>query len=182
MLRPSFAVWCLGLSVSMLLISGCGTTTYRASTATSAPSPTAQASQAGPSRTQALIATRLTLPNGVLVTPTRNGIWHHITFSLAVQGSGGPPGTGPRYLGVIDNHSSVVQHSTVTLPMGQADFVSVKMTPPATTGSTTPTYQYWLIVYKSRYTYAIVGTVPAFTNHGAEEMLAVAKHWTIPAQ
>lgn len=171
----------LGVWVCLLLLSGCGISHQAVSHHISAVPSIHTAPQATPSMS-GLFASSLVLPDGTTVTSTHSGVWHHIRFAIAIQAAVSGSGSGPRYATVIDNHSTVNQHSKFNTAEGPADFLAVTMTPPAASESNIPTYQYWVIVFKSHYTYAIVATVNALSPSAAEAVRNATKHWTIPTQ
>lgn len=127
-----------------------------------------------------LFLTKLTLPTGQVVTPLHPVKWKNLDISLQIP-SLPPPQAGPQdYLAIIGNHSSVLSHSTVQTSAGPATLVLNDRTPPAAANSTTPTYEYWVIVYGSQYTYAIDATVIGDRKAAKSEVMSLLHNWTVP--
>ncbi len=127
--------------------------------------------------TNPLFDTTLTLPNGQTISPNQTVQWKDLFISLQIQSI---PNHSPKYLEVIGNHSTVLSHSNVSTSAGTATIVLNERTPSAAAHSTTPTYEYWVIVYGSQYTYAIEATVNGKRNNAKNEVMELLKNWKVP--
>ncbi|KLU62373.1 hypothetical protein CEB3_c12340 [Peptococcaceae bacterium CEB3] len=119
----------------------------------------------------------LTLPNGQIVTRDHPVTWKDILIWLQIPSL---PTQSPRYAEILGNHSTVLSHSTVSTSAGPATLVLNKRTPPAAAQSTTPTYEYWVIAYRSQYAYAIEATVIGDRLKAKNEVMELVRNWQVP--
>lgn len=123
-----------------------------------------------------LFDTTLKLPNGQTITPSRSVRWKDLNVILQIQDT---PVNSPRYLGIVGNQSTVLSHTSVSTSAGTATLVLNERTPPAAAQSTTPTYEYWVIVYRSQYAYAIEAVVIGNQNHAKSEIMDLLNNWKV---
>lgn len=131
-------------------------------------------------QTNPLFQTSLTLPDGKVVTPNHSVRWKNLFIQLLITSL--PPSyvTKERYATVVGNHSAVISHETVSTSAGKATLVFNDRTPPAASQSTTATYEYWVIVYRSQYAYAIEATIVGNRNNEKSEVLGLLRLWKVP--
>jgi hypothetical protein len=183
---------------SLLILSGCG------STSLSHPSSTKQISSRtnsvtllkskkpsntknhaatnnmneGQSAETNLFQTTLRLPNGKVITPNHTVDWKDLYIQLIVTSL--PPSTTNGFEAVVGNHSTIISHQTVSTPAGKATLVLDQRTAPAASKSTTPTYEYWVIVYGNQYAYAIDAMVSGNLNNAKSNVMGLLKQWKVP--
>ncbi len=126
-----------------------------------------------------LFNTTLTLPNGKIMPPDHSFRWKDISVSLLVTSL---PTHSPKYAEIVGNHSTVLSHATIFTSAGTATLVLNKRTPSAASHSTTPTYEYWVIVYGSKYAYCIDATVLGNRNKARNEVLQLSNNWNVPVE
>ncbi len=134
-----------------------------------------QSSKANP-----LFNTNITLPNGQTVTSNISAgavRWKDIEVRLEIQSI---PSHSPKYPEIVGNHSTILSHTNVSTSAGTATLVLNERTPPAAAKSTTPTYEYWVIVYKNQYAYCIVATVIGNRNNAKNEVMELLNNWKVP--
>ena len=124
-----------------------------------------------------LFDTTLTLPNGQIVTTSHAVDWKDLKVTLQIQGV---PPKPDRYASIVGNHSSVLSHTTVSTSAGPATFVLNSRTPPAAAQSSTPTYEYWVIAYRSQYSYAIEAIVTGNVSRAKSEVMQLLQKWKVP--
>ena len=134
---------------------------------------TAQQSSSNP-----LFKTTLKLPNGKLVKPNDSVHWKDLSIQLLITSL--PPSTTDGYRAVIGNHSTVISHERVSTSAGPATLVLNKRTQPAASKSNAVTYEYWVIVNGSQYTYAIDATVIGNLKKSKSEVMHLLQEWKVP--
>lgn len=90
---------------------------------------------------------------------------------------------------VVGNHAEVLQKERVGTPAGEATLALVRRTPPAAAGDQRPSYEYWLVVWRShplRTDMALAHAIRAFIFQASEkarqEVLDLAKTWHIEGE
>ena len=126
-----------------------------------------------------LFTTTLTLPNGKIILPDHSFRWKDISVSLLVTSL---PTHSPKYAEIVGNHSTVLSRATIFTSAGTATLVLNKRTPSAASQSTTPRYEYWVIVYGSKYAYCIDATVLGNRNKARNEVLQLSNNWNVPVE
>ncbi|MCY0875128.1 MAG: hypothetical protein OWT28_02465 [Firmicutes bacterium] len=125
-----------------------------------------------------LFKTTLKLPNGKLVKPDESVRWKDLSIQLSIASL--PPSTKNGYLEVIGNHSTVISHERVSTSAGPATLVLNKRTQPAASKSNAVTYEYWVIVNGSQYSYAIDATVIGNLKKSKSEVMQLLQEWKVP--
>ncbi|QQE80006.1 hypothetical protein [Alicyclobacillus sp. SO9] len=183
-----FATACLTLSIAGILV-GCGSegngsipttnstgTTAKVSLSNDASNHTkmvANSTNVQKSSSNPLFQTTLKLPNGKVVKPNNSVRWKDLSIQLII--------TSPQsYRGVIGNHSTVISHTSVFTSAGPATLVLNKRTQPAASESNAVTHEYWVIVNRSQYAYAIDATVMGNLKKSKSEVMQLLKQWQIP--
>lgn len=122
--------------------------------------------------------TSLTLPNGKvikkIIQPVR---WKDLSIQLLITS---PTASKQDYKGVIGNHSTVLSHQKVSTSGGQATLVLNERTQPAAAQSNNKTYEYWVIVNKSSYTYAIEAEIVGNRHKAKKEIMQLLDRWKVP--
>lgn len=127
-----------------------------------------------------LFDTTLTLSNGTVVTPNQTVNWKDLSIQLQISSLPGAGSTLDGTSEIIGNHSEMLSHETVKTAAGDAFFILNKRTQPAAAQSTDETYEYWVIVYKSQYAYAIEAIVTGDRDQAKAEVKELLGHWKVP--
>jgi alpha-tubulin suppressor-like RCC1 family protein len=130
-------------------------------------------------QTNPLFDTSLLLPNGQVVIPDQlvgktvinhSVRWKDLLISLQISSPGG----------ILGNHSTVLSHTKVSTSAGIGTLILNERTPPAAAESTTPTYEYWVILNRSQYAYAIEATVIGNLDKAKNEVVELLNSWKVP--
>jgi hypothetical protein len=189
-----------GISATLLMLSGCGSTPVsNSSTANQASENTANSSKPLGStqssatsneiltkgttnfqstQTSPLFQTTLALPNGKVVTPNHSVRWEDLSIQLLVTSL--PPSLVEGYKAVVGNHSTVISHETIPTSAREATLVLNERTPPAASQSSKTTYEYWVVAYGSQYAYAIDAIIVGSQSNAKSEVMELLNHWKVP--
>lgn len=165
--------WFLGAAVAALTVAACGFTGHgRAVSSGHLPLDTGQ------------FASQLTLPSGRVLKAGYGTKWRDIAVALLIEGV---PRNSPYGYALVGNHSNILQQSFIETPVGRAYFVLNERTPPAASGSTTPTFEYWIAVFRpyrkdpsQDLAYSIVAQIIGRRRQARAEVLELTRHWRIP--
>lgn len=169
------------LGASLLILSGCGSLSGSAHATSRSKDTAHQGTTLHQKRpTNEWFQTSLTLPNGKVVTPEHSVRWKDVSIQLLITSL--PPSyvKHERYFLVVGNHSQVLSHERVSSSAGKVMLVLNERTPPAAADSTIATYEYWVIAYGSRYTYAIDATIVGNRSRAKREIMSFLHKWRVP--
>ncbi|MCL6600459.1 MAG: hypothetical protein K6T81_17245 [Alicyclobacillus macrosporangiidus] len=124
----------------------------------------------------AAFGTYLPLPDGQVATPDHPVHWQGLQVSLQVQGL---PPEASRDQQIVGNHAEIRHRSEVTTGAGPGVLLEVdRTTPAAQTPSTTK--EWWVVVYRPTWAYAIVVTGPGDPNAIRSQVIDLARRWHVP--
>jgi hypothetical protein len=172
----------MSIGVTGMLLTGCSSnTTKNVSNANKTVKTTTKTnSSTSQPKKNSLFQTSLKLPNGDVVKPNKTVKWKDLSIQLIVTSLPSQMSSPDKYIGIIGNHSTIINHEKVSLSGGKADLVLIKRTSPAASQTTKETYEYWVIAYGSQYAYAIDATIIGNKDKAKNEVMTLLKTWKVP--
>lgn len=124
--------------------------------------------------------TSLTLPNGKVIKQTNQSVrWKNLSIQLLITSLPPAPASKEGYRTIIGNHSTIISHEKVSTSAGKAKLVLNKRTQSAAAHSKETTYEYWVVVNKSHYAYAIKATIVGKRNNARNEVIQLLNQWKV---
>ncbi|MDI6871581.1 MAG: hypothetical protein QME79_09545 [Bacillota bacterium] len=129
----------------------------------------------------------LALPGGQVLTAADSEPYRGRQVNLRLETVGVRADLKEWWSSAVGNHAEIAAREQVDLPAGQSTLALVRRTPPAASGLTEPTFEYWLMVPRPdparqdmKAVYSLVAQVNGETQAAKQELLELAQGWRVP--
>jgi hypothetical protein len=121
--------------------------------------------------------TYLPLPDGQVATPYHPVQWQGLQASLQVEGL---PSEVSGEQEIVGNHAEIRHRSQVTTAAGAGVLLEVDRTPPAAAKTSNTRKEWWVVVYRPTWAYALVVTGSGNPDAIRSQVIGLAKRWHVP--